>query len=104
MRARVRIRFGPAEIVAGVPASEPPWSLDASRLWLDDQFTRRECEPLRAMGKVLTADKLLAVAEAIGPDGFHADPALQRYYAQAACALLARADVQVDVDARHVGF
>ena len=28
-----------------------------ARRWLDDEFTRLDCEPLRASGKVLLADK-----------------------------------------------
>ena len=39
---------------------------DAARAWLDKQFTALECEPLRASGKVLTADKVLVVTQAAG--------------------------------------
>ena len=33
---------------------------EEARRWLDEQFVANECEPLRATGKVLTADKVLA--------------------------------------------
>jgi len=35
------------------------------RRWLEDQFIANECEPLRAAAKVLSADKVLAVATAL---------------------------------------
>ena len=38
-----------------------PMPHDVARWWLDDQFTRLGCEPLRATGKVLIADKVLCV-------------------------------------------
>ena len=36
-----------------------PMPSDVARRWLDDEFMRLECEPLRASGKVLLADKVL---------------------------------------------
>ena len=39
-----------------------PISSDEGRRWLDQQFVSLECEPLRATGKVLLADKLVVVA------------------------------------------
>ena len=44
-----------------------PMPSDVARRWLDDEFMRLECEPLRASGKVLLADKVLTVARAAGP-------------------------------------
>ncbi len=104
MRATVHIAFGPDEIVASLPAAEPAWTVEQARRWLDEQFVARECEPLRLSGKVLTVDKLLAVADAVGAADFRADEALRRDYAQAATALLARPQVRVDVDARHIAY
>ena len=48
-------------------AQPSPMSHEAARVWLDEQFTRLDCEPLRASGKVLTADKVLVVTQAAGP-------------------------------------
>lgn len=104
MRATVRLSFGPDEVVASLPAAEAPWSLDDARRWLDQQFTSRECEPLRVSGKVLTVDKLLAVADAVGAEGFRRDDELRRGYAQAATTLLARERVHVDVPGRRVAY
>ena len=47
-----------------------PLAHDAARAWLDHQFVALECEPLRASGKVLTADKILVVTQAAGPTLF----------------------------------
>ena len=44
-----------------------PLAHDAARAWLDHQFIALDCEPLRASGKVLTADKVLVVSQASGP-------------------------------------
>ena len=43
-----------------------PMAHEAGRRWLDDQFIALDCEPLRASGKVLLADKVLTVARAAG--------------------------------------
>jgi hypothetical protein len=82
MRPTVRISFGPAEVIAPLPENDRRWSADQGRRWLDEKFTAYECEPLRAMGKVLTADKLLALAAEIGHDAFAADEALRTDYAR----------------------
>lgn len=104
MRPTVRLSFGPTEVIAHAPEGRAPWSVDEARRWLDEQFTARECEPLRPLGKVLTNDKLVVLADAIGPAAFEADDALRADYAAAATALLARPHVHVDVDARSVSF
>ena len=104
MRSTVRIVFGTSEVVVNLPAADAPWSADAARRWLDEQFVANDCEPLRASGKVLTADKLLAIAQAIGQRGFEQDEALRLAFAHAAEAALARSAVRIDVDERSVSF
>jgi hypothetical protein len=54
---------------------------DQGRRWLDQQFTEFDCVPLRPTGKVLTADKALALADAVGPA--HFSEAAHREWAQA---------------------
>jgi hypothetical protein len=103
MRATVLIVFGPdAELLLHVPANAPEWSLDQAKRWLDEKFVACDCEPVRASGKVLTADKLLAVAAALGARAFESDPTLRDTYAQAAVAALGRPVVRVDVGASTV--
>jgi hypothetical protein len=104
MRSTVCIAFGTAEVLVNLPAAEATWSADDARRWLDEQFIANDCEPLRASGKVLTADKLLAIANAIGQRGFEQDEALRLAFARAATAALSRSVVRIDVDARTVSF
>jgi hypothetical protein len=103
MRATVSIAFAPdTELLMHVPASAPEWTLEQARRWLDEKFTEFDCEPVRASGKVLTADKLLAVAAALGPRAFESDSAVREAYAQAAVAALGRPVVRVDIGASTV--
>lgn len=102
MTPTVRLSYGPTEIIAHAPAGRAPWSAEQARRWLDEQFVAHDCEPVRALGKVLAKDKVVALAEAVGARGFEADEALRGDYASAVTALLARAHVHVDVDARAV--
>jgi len=80
-----------------------PLPLEAARAWLDQEFVRLECTPARLTGKVLFADKLLAVAQAAAAQGF-ADPAWAGQYARAAAGALGRPLIRVDVDAASVGY
>lgn len=104
MTPTVRLLFGPDEVVVTLPAGEAPWPSDQARRWLDDQFVANGCEPLRASGKVLTADKVLALADAIGVRGFERDEALRHDFARAVTAALAKSMVAVDVDAQTLSF
>jgi hypothetical protein len=83
-----------------------PMPHEQARSWLDEQFTVMECEPMRLTGKVLTADKVLAVAQAAGPghfrDAAHHDWAVT--FARAASAALAKPVVTVDLATMSVGY
>lgn len=76
---------------------------DEARAWLDRQFTALDCEPLRASGKVLTADKVLVVTQAAGPT-FFADEAWVREYVRAVQGALRRPFVRVDVPAMAITY
>jgi hypothetical protein len=80
-----------------------PMPHDVARWWLDDQFTRLGCEPLRATGKVLIADKVLCVAQAAGATHF-ADAQWGPAFARAASAALAKPVVHVDVPQMALTF
>lgn len=69
---------------------------DQARAWLDAQFTAMECEPLRALGKVLTADKVLRVTEAAGPQRLH-DAGWSADYARAVAGAIGKPMVRVDL-------
>ncbi|MBL8347952.1 MAG: hypothetical protein JNN03_21140 [Rubrivivax sp.] len=104
MKATVRLSFGPTEVLCHLPQGSAPQAVEDARRWLDDRFVAYECEPLRPIGKVLTRDKLIVLAEAIGARGFEADEALRGDFARAAMAMLGSDSVHIDVDARQVSF
>jgi hypothetical protein len=83
-----------------------PMPHEQARLWLDEQFTALECEPIRLSGKVLTADKALTVAQGAGEwrfrDAEHKDWAWS--YARAVSAALAKPVVRVDLATMSVGY
>ena len=80
-----------------------PMELEQARRWLDDEFIRLECEPLRASGKVLLADKVLVIAQAAGARHF-GDAAWAAQFGQAAVAALARPTLRIDVPAMAVTY
>jgi hypothetical protein len=71
--------------------------------WLDEQFLAMECEPLRATGKLLMADRVVVVAQAAGPAKF-SDAEWALAFAQAASAALGKPVVNVDADALSITY
>jgi len=104
MRSEVTVRYTPEEEFEIPLTADDALPTDAARRWLDEQFIANDCEPLRASGKVLTADKLLAIAAAVGPRRFESDAAFRHAYARAAAAALGKQVVRIDVDARSIDF
>jgi hypothetical protein len=101
MRREVTVQFDDQNrLDIPVDATDLP-APDVARRWLDDEFTRLDCAPLRASGKVLTADKLLAVAGEAGPASFD-DPVWRQAFARAASAAMSRDLVVVDLAAMKV--
>jgi hypothetical protein len=80
-----------------------PMAPDVARAWLDAQFTELDCEPLRASGKVLTADKVLLVTQAAGAALFE-DEKWAADYVRAVHAALAKPMIRVDVPAMAVTY
>ncbi len=74
----------------------PPMAADQARRWLDEQFVQLQCEPLRATGKLLTADRVLCVAQAAGAQRL-GDTAWAQEFARAVSASLGKSAVRVDV-------
>jgi hypothetical protein len=105
MRRHLTLNFGRAGTLE-VPLATDDAGLDtmAAREWLDRQFITLECEPLRASGKLLTADKVLAVTAELGHATLAADEALRSDLARAVLGALGQPLVTVDVDARSVTF
>lgn len=80
-----------------------PLSREQARTWLDAQFIAFDCEPLRASGKVLAADKVLRVTEGADPVLF-SDEKWSADYARAVQVMLAKPTIRVDVPAMAVTF
>lgn len=104
MRQAVFVRFDPRHEFEITVHADDALAPDQGRRWLDDQFVANDCEPLRISGKVLTADKVLALADSVGPDRFAADAAFRDAFARAVVAALGQAVVRVDVQARSLSY
>ena len=105
MRREFKVAFGPAgSVTVDLPAGEQPWAPDVGRRWLEDQFIANECEPLRASGKVLSADKVLAVATALGLQRLQQEEQLRSDFARATLGALGRPLVRVDVESGAITF
>ncbi len=84
-------------------AGAEPMGHEAGRRWLDEQFISLDCEPLRASGKVLLADKVLVVAAAAGAK-LLGDRAWLADFARATSGALARPVIRIDVESMTVNF
>ncbi len=103
MRSEVKVVFSPEQEFNLVVDAAEVLSFDAARRWLDEQFVKHGCEPLRGSGKVLIADKILAVAVAVGPAAF-ADAAFALDYARATSGALSKALVKVDLPRQSLSY
>ncbi len=80
-----------------------PMAQEAARRWLDDEFMRLECEPLRASGKLLLADKVLTVARAAGAE-LLSDQEWLGQFARATNAALAKPVVRIDLQTMAISY
>jgi hypothetical protein len=80
-----------------------PMTREEARNWLDGQFVALDCEPLRASGKVLSADKVLRVAEAADPS-LYVDPVWSHDFARAVSVMLGKPSIRIDVPAMAVTY
>ena len=103
MRSEVNVTFKKHPALQIDLYEVPPMPGETARLWLDEQFTQMGCEPLRPTGKLLTADKVVVVAEAAGPEKF-ADARWAQDFARAATAALGRPMIHVDLAALSISY
>ena len=103
MRSEVTVTFEGTAPVRMDLNHVQPMSQDAARAWLDQQFTELDCDPLRPTGKVLTADKVVVVAEAAGAAKF-ADEKWAQEFARATSASLGRPVVHIDVASLSISY
>ena len=105
MRQEVTVCFNPQQLYTLLlPATSADLAADQARNWLDDEFVANDCEPLRASGKVLIADKVLVLASTVGPTRFANDSNWAAAFARATLAALGRPVVRVDVEADHISY
>ncbi|MCU0762611.1 MAG: hypothetical protein ACK40L_06940 [Hydrogenophaga sp.] len=106
MRSQVTVIWSPGATYLLDLEEVQPMPHDLARSWLDEQFGFFGCEPIRPTGKVLTADKILCVAQAAGEERFR-DPAHRPWamaFARAASAALGKPVVAVDVGAQALAY
>ncbi len=103
MRSEVTVTFKNSSPLQIDLDEVQPLPHDLARVWLDDQFAQMDCAPLRPTGKLLTADKVLVVAQAAGRARF-ADPAWAQAFARAASAALAKPVIHIDVAAMNLSY
>ena len=105
MHRQVIVQFVPEHpLEIALPADEPALPADEARRWLDEQFVAHDCEPLRASGKVLAADKVMALATAAGATRFADDAEWAHAFARATLAALGRTLVTVDVSGGAISY
>ena len=90
------------EFVHGFDSAQA-MSNEEGRIWLDQEFVRLDCEPLRASGKVLIADKVLVLAREAGESHLNRTEWLAQF-AAASVGALGRPLVVVDTKAMAVRF
>lgn len=103
MRSHVSISFKNSAPVRIELAPEQALDRELARKWLDEQFVAMECEPIRATGKLLMADRVVVVAQAAGPERF-ADTQYALAFAQAASAVLGKPSINVDADLLSITY
>lgn len=105
MRSVVTIEFSARHSLDITVDVEPgAQSQAAARDWLESEWVRLGCEPLRPSGKVLMLDKILGVADALGHSALASDEDLARQFASQVALALERARVKIDLPGLEVGF
>ena len=102
MRSEVRVTVESQSFTFNLEGHAPMPREDA-RVWLDEQFVALECEPLRASGKLLQADKILVIAREAGVKHFE-DAKWGSTFAAAASVMLGKPVLTVDADALSMTY
>lgn len=103
MRREVTVVLSPGDEFRFDLDSAEPMPNDLARWWLDDQFVRLGCEPLRASGKVLLADKVITVAQAAGRSAWQ-DPKWLSEFARATASALGKDLIRLDVPSMAISY
>lgn len=103
MRSQVTVTFKQSPPLRFEFDPDQAMDRETAHRWLDDQFTEMECEPLRATGKLLMADRVVVVAQAAGPAKF-ADSAWALAFAKSSSAVLGKQIINVDADSLSITY
>lgn len=103
MQSELKVRFNPRDEFVLPLLDIPPMDNQEARSWLDSEFLRMDCEPIRGSGKVLNADKVVRVAQAAGPRGFD-NAEWARTFAAAARAALSKDVIVIDAENTTISF
>lgn len=106
MRSQVKVSWSEASTYVIDLEEVQPMPHEQARFWLDQQFTELGCDPIRLSGKVLTADKVLLVAQAAGARYF-SEPQHREWavaFARAASSALAKPVITVDLAVMAIGY
>lgn len=76
----------------------------AARDWIDAQWHKLGCEPLRHSGKVLLLDKVLGVSDALGYTQLSQDSQQAQDFATQLALALEKPRITVDLPGLVVGF
>jgi hypothetical protein len=107
MSRHVIVSFGPSnEFEFSIPATGEgeASTAEAARQWFDREFVALECDVPSPIGKILNADRILAVAKYAGAHRFRDQRAWAEQFASNAAALLGRDLIRVDVPNYTVGY
>jgi hypothetical protein len=103
MRSEVVVRLDATQELTLPLEGIEPMPMDVARWWLDEQFVKHECTVLRPTGKVLIADKVLAIAATVGREQFD-NLAWARDFARATASALGKPAVRIDTQAMTVAY
>ncbi len=92
----LEFRFG-AQDLAGTTAEQ-------ARRWFDREFVDFECDVATPVGKILLADRILAVARYAGERHFRETPDWAEQFAHNAALLLGKQLIRVDVANNTLGY
>lgn len=103
MRSEVTVTFHDSPPVRIDLRDVPPMPNDVARKWIDDEFIQMSCVPLRPIGKLTTAEKVIVVAQDAGPAKF-ADVQWAQEFARASSVALGRPLVYIDVASLSISY
>ena len=103
MQSEVRVTAGNGQEFIFNLEQAPALSNAEARQWLDSEYTRLGCEPLRPSGKLLLADKVVVVAQAAG-SALLGDADWGPRFASAASASLGKPVVRVNLPTLSVSY